>query len=152
MRKIVIGILSFLAIGICNAAPKAVKITPMEGAPMIFEFSSEPELSFLAGNLNVKTSDKEPVEIRLDNIQDISFEEEVGTAEIPESTIRVRVVGDEIVFSGIPADTQVAVCDLQGKTVALGTSGDGTYSILKSSLDKGVYVVRIGAASFKILI
>lgn len=75
---------------------------------------------------------------RLNSVADIKTDADVS----------VSVVGTTVTVSGVVATTPVAVYSLTGTKVATG-SADATDV---ASLSKGVYVVRVAGAAFKVLL
>lgn len=66
----------------------------------------------------------------------------------PESESRIRVEGGKGVLNIVGATNQVTVCDVHGMIVAREEGRDD----IRISLDAGIYVVRMGAETRKVLV
>lgn len=150
MKKLLLCAGMLLA-GYAAYALDALVVTPTSGEPVTFIFDDKPEVSFLAGKLQIVTAkDDTPVTFDIDDIAAISFDTTSGTDQLPAaSTICCRSNASEITFYNIPAGTPAAVYTATGMQV-LATVAHDTLTLDRSAFASGVYIVKIGTFTAKI--
>lgn len=132
----------------------SVRVTFNSGKEATYDFSGNPELLFTDGKLTVKSGATELLSpCQLDDVTMIDFvSKPVGvTTPDAEAPLNFRFTGDALVISNIPADSQLAVYTLDGKT-ALSTTASGEFTLSRGDLAAGVYIVRVNGTATRIII
>lgn len=126
-------------------AAGGLRVTPVSGEPVVFLFDDRPEVSFIAGKLQVKTAmNNTPVVFELDDIDSIDFSGETSISDIEASAeIAVTIDSRGVHFLNVPAGATASVFTLNGITVISTTVGASTFDIDRSQLAAGVYIVKI---------
>ncbi|MGM9841365.1 MAG: T9SS type A sorting domain-containing protein [Candidatus Limisoma sp.] len=153
-RLIIIAIATVAALlfGVARAAePNALQVTLKSGEPAIFLFEDSPEISFQAESLQITTLGNEPTTYEIDAVESIDFVDYGGTTSLNRSTILVATTPGQIVFRNLPAGSRVCVVALDGRTIVDTTASD-SFSLDRSSLSHGVYIVKINDFTTKISI
>lgn len=153
MRKLLLTTALLIA-GISAQAAEGITVYPALGEPVNFLFENEPEISFLADKLVVRTAQsKTPVEFEIDNISEITLGELSGIdaeAAAELKGITATAEAGAVTFSNIPKGTAVTVYTLDGRKALTVMTTDGTCRIDRSKPGTGIYIVRIGAFSTKV--
>ena len=92
----------------------------------------------------VKIKSSQPdsnVEFEIDDVKAINFIQNSSAEEIDVSAIIVRSTPTELVISKLPEKSVVGIYSVDGRCVASSVV-TGEYTVDKSSLPHGVYVVR----------
>lgn len=152
MRKHLLTAL-LLACGITASALEGLTVTPATGDSVTFLFDHEPEVTFLAGKLQVKTTQTaDPVLFDLDDIREISLGTVSGIDDAAEvSGIVCRSESGSVTFSGFAPGTPAAVFTADGRPVQPTLSADGAELTLSRNVQgTGVYIVKIGTFAAKV--
>ena len=136
-----------------NAAetPDAVRVTPATGDPIVILFSANPEVTYTSTGATITASGQDAVTLDFDDIAFIDFVTYGSVSGVEGAQVSLRVTQDAIVIDNAEAGSQLAVYTLDGRQVVSATIPE-SYSIERSSLAKGAYIIRINKTSFKILL
>ena len=134
------GLLAFLL----ASAFDGLKVTPVSGDPVVFLFEKQPEASFLAGKLQIKTQGEAPVSFELDGVAAVEF--------VKSSAVRDIAATDSegAVFSNIPEGTAARVFTTAGRLALSRQVAGGEFRLRRSELSPGVYIVKINQFVTKI--
>ena len=127
-------------------------ITMNDGTEFVYDFDENARLSFADDQHLFIDANGEAIQLSLDAIRKISFEE---TEELPES------YGNNIILMPNPARTQFTVSHLEGQQLLRIYALDGRMMDSRligdgeridiTSFPAGIYLVRIGNSSHKII-
>lgn len=102
-------------------------------------------------------NESQPITISFDDVKTCTYgdkDDYVETSVSPiapdRSDICISFSGDNVVFSNIPDDTLVDVFTLDGAMVMQGFAKAGSFTIVRRSLEQGIYLVRIGDFATKL--
>lgn len=136
-----------------NAAevPDAVRVKPATGDAVVILFSANPEVTYTSTGATISATGHDAVSIDFDDIEFIDFVKMSSVSEVAGTQVSLRVTQDAIVIEGAEAGSQLSVYTLDGRAV-LNTTFSDAYSVERSRLAKGAYIVRINKTTFKILL
>lgn len=152
MMKKFIFMATLLLYGIVCYASTGLRVIPRTGEAVIFMFEEQPEVTFLAGKLQIKTTSQvSPTGFDLDDIESIDFTtpSKIDNAAT-DACIHISADNAGVHFTNVPADATAAIYDMGGACVTTTKVNDGTYHILRSDIATGVYVVKINEFVTKI--
>lgn len=150
MKKVLL-IAGLMMCYLLSMASGSMTINSKSGESVKFEFDSQPEVSFLGDKLLVKTADAgTPVEFEMDDIDSISMSDSSGVSETEASTILMRATSMGVMFSNLPADSEIYVYSINGGVVKHLRSNDTQFELRRDELAKGVYIVKINNFTSKI--
>lgn len=152
MRKFIFFLtLLGTAFGLSAAeAPDAVRVTPVTGEPVVFMFSANPEITYTATGATISTTSQDPVTFDFEAIEFIDFVKYGSVNEIAGTPVSMRVTNDAIVIENAGEGSMLSIYTLDGRCV-VNTSPD-SYSVERSLLAKGAYIIKINKTTFKILL
>lgn len=132
-----------------SAVYDQVTINLNDGGKVEIRLGEELRMHFTDTDL-VVTGTGSDVTVGRENIKDFRHSKSSGIAETvaPDG---FRYVDGSLEFNNLPQGTRVIVCDTAGKVIR-NVEASGQCVVSLSDLPKGVYVVKAGASSFKILI
>lgn len=152
MKKILFTLVALLMAGMAMAqTPAYVRVNPTEGSPVLFKMSAEPQITMLAEGIQVTATDADPVSFMFDGLASIDFPTSSEVEKVAKSDINVASYPDRVVFSNIPEGEMVRIFSINGTQVFAAEAG-GEATVMKADYPKGIYVVRIGSTSFKIIL
>lgn len=132
-----------------SAVYDQVTINLNDGGKVEIRLGDELRMHFTDTDLIVSGTGSD-VTVARENIKDLRHSKSSGISETVAAD-GFRYADGSLEFNDLPAGTQVIVCDTAGKVMrTIEASGHCVVSL--SDLPKGVYVVKAGASSFKILI
>ncbi len=154
---ICVFVLFSTAQALCEEHPSLLHIVMLNGETFSFQLSERPKLTFIDGNLVVKTSDFDLVESKYiaSDIRKIWFYEYKVPTEISglkRDEIRISYVDGQILnISGLVKQPFFSVYSISGSKVTpkMGYS-DGILTMDFSELPKAIYVLKINETKFKI--
>ncbi len=151
MRKFIFFLtLLGTAFGLSAAeAPDAVRVTPVTGEPVVFMFSANPEITYTATGATISTTSQDPVTFDFEAIEFIDFVKYGSVNEIAGKSM--RVTNDAIVIENAGEGSMLSIYTLDGRCVVNTTIPD-SYSVERSLLAKGAYIIKINKTTFKILL
>lgn len=141
MKKI---LLSLAVAGCCildGHSASHLKLTMADGSTPVFALAEKPSVTFDDTNMHIATSSAKVSYDRSDIVK-LHFEDVTTAIAAVEADAVAVYSGDTVTLAG----AVIEVYDLSG---ALRASGRDTLSL--SSLATGVYVVRAGGSSFKLV-
>lgn len=145
MRKIVL-LLALLMVTTTSAiAQISLRVNHVNGSETVFVLDKQPEVALMAGKLHITTAQDEPVDFEIDDVESIDFLGKSGVDSAKDDVvagISVSVSGSIVTFGNIPAGSMVEVFNTAGSLVAAAKASD-TYTISRSELASGVYIVKI---------
>lgn len=142
MRKLFTLVALLIGGIMAYATPDALQIELNTGEPVVFHLSHSPEVSFVGDIVKIKSSQPDSnVEFEIDDVKAINFIQNSSAEEIDVSAIIVRSTPTELVISKLPEKSVVGIYSIDGRCVASSVV-TGEYTVDKSSLPHGVYVVR----------
>lgn len=153
MRKITF--LLALMVSLCGFAaevePDAVRVTPATGDPVVFLFTSNPEVTYTDTGATISTKGQNPVTFDFEDIQFIDFVKYGAVDDVVATTVTLRVTSEALLIDNAKDGDVLAIYSLDGRCV-LNTTIPETYSVSRSQLGKGVYIVTINKTAFKIIL
>ena len=132
------GLLAFLL----ASAFDGLKVTPVSGDPVVFLFEKQPEASFLAGKLQIKTQGEAPVSFELDGVAAVEF--------VKSSAVRDIAAEAGIMFATDSEGTAARVFTTAGRLALSRQVAGGEFRLRRSELSPGVYIVKINQFVTKI--
>ena len=153
MRKITF--LLAILVSICGFAaevePDAVRVTPTNGDPVVFLFTSNPEVTYTDTGATIATKGQDPVTFDFDDIQFIDFVKNDAVDDVVAPAVTLRVTQDALLISNAEAGSVLSIYSLDGRCV-LNTTIPESFSVSRSELNKGVYIVTINKTAFNIIL
>lgn len=142
MRKLFTLVALLLGGAMAYASPDAMQIELNTGEPVVFHLSQSPEVSFVGDIVKIKSTQPDSnVEFEIDDVKSINFIENSSVEEIDAAAIVVKSTPAELIISNLPEKSVVGIYSVDGRCVASAIV-TGEYTVDKSSLPHGVYVVR----------
>lgn len=154
MRKFIFFLtLLGTALGLSAAeVPDAVRVTPVTGESIVFMFSANPEITYTATGATISTTNQDPVTFDFEAIEFIDFVKYGSVNEIAGTPVSMRVTThDAIVIENAGEGSMLSIYTLDGRCVVNTTIPD-SYSVERSLLAKGAYIIKINKTTFKILL
>lgn len=127
----------------------ALRVKPVVGEAVTFLFETKPEVSFVPTGLRITGSSTDPVAFNFDEIEFMDFVSISGTADVELSDITLRVTPQAFIIDSAPQGSSLSVYSLDGRAVLNATFSDN-YTIDRSRLAGGVYIIRINKSTFKV--
>lgn len=127
-----------------------LRITTVDGDVYYFSFEKEPEISIQSDGLKVTMADSEPTSFSFENFSHFDFTDEDPTA-VEGPTLNMGWNAGTLTLSDLAPGTIVSVYTLDGKEV-LQQHVSGTFTLPRNSLPKGIYILKAGNFSVKIII
>ncbi|MDO4511714.1 MAG: T9SS type A sorting domain-containing protein [Bacteroidales bacterium] len=154
MKKIFALFLAVFAL-IQGAAASGIQdniiITTKDGSTVSYSLTSLPTASF-EGTVFVFKAGDVTVNFPVDDIDNIAFGEPTAINDVKQSHITFAVTATQIATSGLSAGDMVEVFSIDGKNLASARADqDGAATVNISALSQGVYVVKAGKQTYKIL-
>lgn len=125
-----------------------------EGQQIAYSFDDMPKYVFKDNNTSLYlTTKKTSVTYSVENLKKFTFSQvPSGIDKAKNSTEVAQSVDGILIFSGYAAGSSIFVCDGSGKIVATAkASAQGAATLSLQRLPKGVYLVKAGKMSMKIL-
>lgn len=129
--------------------PDAVRIKPVTGDDVVILFTANPEVTYTATGVKV-SSTQDPVSFDFDDIEFIDFVKSTSVQEVAGTPISMRVTPQALIIENVESGSSLAVYALDGRAILNTLIPDTSYSIDRSRLAKGVYIVKINKTTFKI--
>ena len=130
---------------------RIVRVTPVTGEPVVFMFSANPEITYTATGATISTTSQDPVTFDFEAIEFIDFVKYGSVNEIAGTPVSMRVTNDAIVIENAGEGSMLSIYTLDGRCVVNTTIPD-SYSVERSLLAKGAYIIKINKTTFKILL
>ncbi len=133
MFVLIVGVLPIMAQNMLNIHSKT-------GAVVSYAFSDKPVVSY-DGDVLVLKTEKACVEYPLSDLEKLDFSDVASAVE-------------SISVSGISGDSNIRIFDISGrniKTINADENTDNAPQLLLNDLEKGMYIVRQGEISYKII-
>ena len=118
-----------------------------------YMLSDKPQVTFEGNNLHI-VSEKADATYNLLDILNFTYETQsvTGVSELREEPATIDYNNGELVVSGLKANNAVSIYAMDGKLVQQQTaSRGGTFRLSLSSLPQGVYIVKVGNITYKIM-
>ena len=141
----------FMASIAMAATPEYVRVSPKTGEPILFAFTSHPEITMLADGIKISADGASPVSFKFEEVDNIDFPASSGIETLEKSAILVSAYADRVTFSNIPQGSSFKLFSISGQLVKSADS-NSDITIYRSDFQKGVYVAVIGNTSFKIVL
>ncbi len=151
MRKILLTTL-LLASAFVAGAADGLRVKTLTGDAVMFHFDSRPEVTFLAGKLQVKTAADPAVTFELDDIDSIEFATMTGADAPAGSGICMSADASGVVFGNIADGAHAAVYSISGRLLVSERCAGGNFSLSRSVYGPGVYIVKIDGFTAKIVL
>lgn len=151
MKRILLLTMLLLGYMACMAGD-GLRVVPRTGEPVTFMFEQQPQVTFLAGKLQIVTSaEKDPVSFELEDVESVDFAvttgiNDAGTAE----GIRLMTDAEGVHFMNLPEDADVEVYTLAGMKASAEKADGGEFHLLRSNVGHGIYIVKINQFVTKI--
>lgn len=151
MKKLIIIAISMIAGWACAyaAEPNGLEVTLCDGATATVLFDANPELSFTGSKLVVTLPDRDGLTYELDAVESIVFKTVSGAEDIIADAITMQATAAGVTFGNLGVGTPVTVYDLQGRAVQCAVA-DGSFTLERSTLPRGVYIVKINNFTTKL--
>ena len=120
----------------------------VKGTPVVISLKEHPVITYSGNTLHVKTEEK-TVEIPVQDVSGSGFSETAGINKpVVEGT---ELSAGKILFSQLPAGSQVTVYTVDGKAISTVTVGNDQRAVVDlQPLNGGVYVVKSATQTIKI--
>lgn len=131
---------------------KALLVNTIGGNHATILLDDQPEVTVAAGSLIVtsKAADS-PVKIEIDSIATMKFGDASSTkVSALTAGIICSLQQGTATFKGIPSNTMIKVCTIDGGIVPIPRCTGGELRLTRASLGPGIYIVRIGTFATKI--
>lgn len=159
MKKYIIAAATLLAtiLGTATAAEysHSVLVNLKDGSNVAYKFEDIPVATIDGDNLKITLGmTEQTVLYPFANIVNLTFEKKLsGVTDVKsENQVSFGLTSESLEVWGLTASTQVSIFDATGALRATGTADEAGYvAIETSNLDKGVYLVKAGAHSFKFI-
>ena len=157
MKKLVLPLLALIVAFAANAALTALHIHTASQGVITVLLDNEPTLTFNDDrSVTIESTGDNtlpPVQLDFDDIESCEYGDADdytpssinSTADddtVPAITVRIDASG--ATFANLPDNATIEIYGINGALVRTATPGTDTYSIDRSSLQRGVYIVRIG--------
>ena len=130
-------------------------VTTKDGTVTTFELTDRPKAKFEGKHLHIVSAKADVTYALADVLRFTYARSVVGIEERSADTdadISYQQADGTLVLSQMPANATVAVYTLDGKSVkTLTTTHAGTFRLNLSSLPNGVYIVKAGTITYKLL-
>lgn len=130
-------------------------VNQKDGPAVVYEFASSPVATFEGDDLVIRTDDlDEAVRHPLSNLLNMAVGRRMHSgieAAGAAGAVKITVTATELLVSGLPGGTPVAVHDLSGITLFSASCDEGgSMRVSLGQFGKGIYVVNAGnTTSFK---
>lgn len=156
MKKLVLPLLALVVTFAANAALTALHIHTASQGVITVLLDNEPTLTFNDDrSVTIATTGDEtqpPVQLDFDDIESCEYGDandytpgsinSIADETVPSITVSLDAAG--VTFANLPGNATVEIYGINGMLVHTNTPGTDTYSIDRSSLQRGIYIVRIG--------
>jgi len=130
----------------------ALKIWQSDGQVMTISLDDEPKTSYSDGNLIIKTN-KTTVTFPLEKVLKYTYVTDPTGISSPQTvSSKLSSDGQTLTFTGLRANTQIALFNMAGQLLRTINSGDQSKTVVSlSNLPVGVYVVKVNGVTFKMM-
>lgn len=128
----------FSLISLLSHAQNTLNVNLKDGTKVSYAFADKPKITFTEGKLIVTTT-RTSAEFPLSGIRKYTFRETESTTKI-----------DEMKASNLQSE-YLSVYDNNGKLLMKTRVSDGNASLSLGTLPQGIYIVREGSKSYKII-
>lgn len=136
-----------------SEAENAVFVEKNDGSKVSFLFDSKPEMTFSGADVVLAAAGEE-VQYAMADVKQVYFayQNPTSVGKVEGRNVAFRISGDALVADGLEAGTAVSVYSASGSLVA-GAKADaaGHAEVSLASAQKGVYLVKAGKVSYKIV-
>lgn len=150
MKFLTVLLLAGSGCGAAMAGADALRLTLRSGEELFFLFDVAPELGFEGDAVCVSTGNAPHAGFQFDDVEKFDFVD-AGQTSVNDVVTAVRWDGAVLRISGLPAGSPVMLFDMSGNRV-LSQTCSGTAAVDCSGLAHGVYVVKAGKKSIKLII
>ncbi len=142
--------ISFLTI---DEGGEGLLVKTLDGQTTSILFEANPVVTFADGKLMVKPSQEDAVEFEIADIAEIQFGD-VSDASSIRGTEGFSCVLQEngVLLRGIPKGTKPQVCTLDGRSLPTPSVQGDELRLSRAALGSGVFIVKVGTFSAKIMI
>ncbi|MGN0222593.1 MAG: T9SS type A sorting domain-containing protein [Muribaculaceae bacterium] len=150
MKTLLLAAICLMASAIGQASVvDCLEVVLTSGPCATFLFDRQPEITFVDSKLQITTADDSSVAYDLDDVVDIQFKTFDSTLAADLQSITITATGEGIVVANLPADSSVAVYDLNGRAIIQAVASE-SFTISRQDLGRGVYVLKINNFATKI--
>lgn len=151
MKKMFLSAIGCLLLGAATAmAGNVLVVHLMSGETYNYVLSEEPVITFSGEKIIINTTNTEH-QFSMEAVKFFNYELQNTTAIGEVTTDGMRILGDRIVFSGLPANSPIYLYDTGGQLyLKTAADADGNAVVELSSISKGVYIVKANNISTKI--
>lgn len=126
-------------------------IKTKDGNTVAYSLTTRPVVTFAGSDLVLTSTDVE-VKYPIANVEEITFVDASAINEIKGDKVAFAINGQVINAKGLANGELVQVYNIDGKAIAQASANaEGTVTVDISTLGKGVYVIKAGKMSYKIL-
>lgn len=147
LRKQILATL-LMTVSISAMAFSGIEVTMSDGSSMVISMDERPVVTFSGSKLVIKT-ETSTTELERSKVKTFNY---LSSSSIEENNVgdsKVNNTGDALLFSNLPAGSEIKVHSVDGKLVK-SAAAEGSYRINISDLSAGVYVVSVNGVSTKI--
>lgn len=129
-----------------------ITLTMTDGTTTIVRLAGErPVIKFVDDKFVITTADA-TTEFNRSDIARLNYNEGAGVETINQDDIAINNIGDALIVTGLPANSNIMVYSIDGRLISNEKSNDETFVLQFNSLSKGVYIVSVNGVSTKISI
>ncbi len=154
MKRIYSALALFAAAGLCLSAQsyKSVAVNLADGSKTEVNLSDDLSAAFDDENLVITGGDQN-ISVLRSSIKSFTFSEKAysGIEQVDGGASAPVLVGDSMVFSGLPDGSVVAVYPANGALVSQAAV-KGAYTLDLSTLPAGTVLVNVNGVAYKIAI
>lgn len=123
-----------------------------DGNTIDFQLNKHPETSFVDGNLKI-VADDFVILYPIENMWKYTFSTlEAGISNPNIDNLKINRVGDKIYVSGIDRENTLNIISLDGRTILSTNCHEEEHCTIDcSTLPSGIFILKIGKTTFKII-
>lgn len=145
------AVCAMLQVAMAADKAEALLIQTKDGQTVSYSLTARPVVTFEATDL-VLTTTEVSVKYPLADVKDITFGSNSSAIDVMNADIAFTINGDQIVAQGLGKGDRLQVYGIDGKVIAnAGIDAEGTAKADISSLGHGIYVVKAGKKSYRIM-
>lgn len=148
MKHFLIAFLTIISFSLAaDAAEIALRINQTDGKTVVFAFATNPEISFDGSGLVVEVPGESPASFAFDDVESFDFTDYSPTSAAAPAT-GISWNGATLTINGLGEDTTVMLYDISGRLI-VKKNASGSFSLERSSLNHGIYILRAGDFTVK---
>lgn len=155
MKKIIILVVSALLCFVdCKAEEYETHLVVwnVDGSKVTFALKDKPRIEFMDEQMEIKSTQME-IALLISSVSHMNYEDVIvdGISSV-QINQKVKMTEEAIIIQGGSADSQVVICDQNGKEIRRVVVGsDDVFTFPVTTLEMGIYVVKINNDCIKFL-